>query len=126
MICVRCTKNNAPAGVYICPYCKDRPYFNKGQKVAQSVVDKFEALPRKKQNEILLLIHQRLMSLIKIARLQDFNLNELMTDYVVIATCESQDIRDDIAMKPTDFERGSYFERSDFFQYVSPKREYQP
>lgn len=125
MICVRCTKNNAPAGIYLCAFCKDRPFFKK-QKVNASVIEAFDKLPRKKQSEILLLVHQRLMSLINIARLCDFKLNELLTDYVMIANLKSEEIKRDIAMKPVEIVRESYFGRTNYNQYISPKKEYQP
>jgi hypothetical protein len=118
MICVRCTKNNAPSGIYLCPLCKVRPHFDK-QKVDKGIIEAFDKLPQAKQTEILFLVNERLKSLIDIVRLCDFNLNELMRDYTWMATAKSPKVRE-LKMRPPKTD-DSVYDQISYDQYTSPK-----
>lgn len=83
MYCIVCLKNRSPE--FFCPYCLEkvkRLFSNRQIKVVDGVKKSFFALSLSQQKEIITLTHKRLGNLCKIKRANEFELNNIIREYI--------------------------------------------
>ena len=126
MQCVVCLKNNASIPSFMCSYCGNVPAFRQDRnKVEDTFVKRFNALPYKKRIEIIKLANHRLNMIVKMNLavynsdhfdkvVEDFSLKYLIKEYVELA-------ENGIELKMRLRRDPSKYQSYKYHQYVSPR-----